>query len=124
MDDKRRRILVVDDDVMQLNMMKNYLREHYNVTAVNSGKSALKFLEGHECDLIFLDFIMPEESGAQVYYKLKDNPKTKDIPVVFLTGLNEKKVVIKTLTELKPEGYIIKPASKQDLDEKIISVLG
>ena len=39
--------------------MKNYLREHYNVTAVNSGKSALKFLEGHECDLIFLDFICP-----------------------------------------------------------------
>ena len=124
MDDKRRRILVVDDDIMQLNMMKNYLRGHYNVTAVNSGKSALKFLEGHECDLIFLDFIMPEESGAQVYYKLKANQKTKDIPVVFLTGLNEKKVVVKTLTELKPEGYIIKPASKQDLVEKIISVLG
>ena len=123
MDVKRRRILVVDDDVMQLNMMKNYLRENYDVTAVNSGKSALKFLEGHECDLIFLDFIMPEESGAQVYYKLKANPKTKNIPVVFLTGLSEKKVVVKTLTELKPEGYIIKPASKIDLVDKIVSVL-
>lgn len=124
MDNERKRILVVDDDVMQLNMMKSYLREHYDVTAVNSGRSALKFLEGHKCDLIFLDFIMPEESGAQVYYKLKANPKTKDIPVVFLTGLSEKKVVIKTLTELKPEGYIIKPASKKDLVDKVVSMLG
>lgn len=124
MDIVRKRILVVDDDVMQLNIMKNYLKEFYDVTAVNSGKSALKFLEGHDCDLIFLDFLMPEESGAQVYYKLKANSKTKDIPVVFLTGLTEKKVVIKTLTELKPEGYIVKPASKKDLVNKIITILG
>ena len=124
MNNNRKNILVVDDDIMQLNTMKNYLREFYNVTAVNSGKSCLKFLEGHECDLIFLDFLMPEESGAQVYYKLKDNPKTKDIPVVFLTGLTEKKVVVKTLTELKPAGYIVKPASKKELVNKIIDVLG
>lgn len=124
MRDDRKRILVVDDDVMQLNNMKKLLKEFYNVTAVNSGKSCIKFLENHQCDLIFLDFLMPEESGAQVFYKLRDNPKTKDIPVVFLTGVTEKKVVVKTLTELKPAGYIVKPASKKDLVNKIMDILG
>ena len=124
MSDDRKRILVVDDDAMQLNNIKKLLKEFYDVTAVNSGKACLQFLESHECDLIFLDFLMPEESGPQVFYKLRDNPKTKDIPVVFLTGMAEKKVVVKTLTELKPAGYIVKPSSKKDLVNKIMDILG
>lgn len=119
----KKTILVVDDDPMQLVTMKSHLKEYYDVVAVNSGKACLKYFENHTCDMIFLDFLMPELSGAQVYYKLRDNEKTKDIPVVFLTGLSEKKVILKTLTELKPQGYIVKPATKKQLLKKVIDTL-
>ena len=52
------------------------------------------------------------------------NSDYKDIPVVFLTGVSEKETVIKTLVELKPQGYILKPSKKSEIVAKIIDVLG
>ena len=52
------------------------------------------------------------------------NEETADIPIIFLTGVTEKMTVIETLTELMPQGYVVKPAKKSELVAKIIDVLG
>ena len=119
---RRKHILAVDDSAEQLIQIKNHLREFYEVTVVGSGKAALRFLEKKKVDLILLDYMMPDMDGPEVYRILKDNFLLSDIPVVFLTGVKEKDRVIKTLVELKPQGYIVKPTRKSELVAKIIDV--
>lgn len=120
----RRRILVVDDDTETLIQIKDFLSEFYAVTPVKSGEAAFHYLAGHSVDLILLDYLMPVMDGPEVLTLLRKKRELEDIPVIFLTGVTEKKTVIKTLTELKPQGYIVKPAKKSELVAKIIDVLG
>ena len=120
----RKHILVVDDDSEQLLQIKEHLKEFYEVTLLNSGKNVIRCLQRHEIDLILLDYMMPEMDGPDVLERLRGNSDYKDIPVVFLTGVSEKETVIKTLVELKPQGYILKPSKKSEIVAKIIDVLG
>ena len=119
---KRKHILVVDDDPEQLSQIKSHLKEFYDVTAVRSGPEALDYLESHSVDLILLDYMMPQMDGPEVLYRLRTTRAYFRLPVVFLTGVNEREKVIKTLVELKPQGYIIKPARKSEIIAKIIDV--
>ncbi len=89
-----------------------------------SGKNVIKYLQKYHVDLILLDYIMPEMDGPEVFDRLRANSDYKDIPVIFLTGVSEKETVIKTLVDLKPEGYVLKPSKKSELVAKIIDVLG
>ena len=123
-DSGRRRILVVDDDTEQLIAIKDMLSEFYDVTPVKNGASCMKYLDKHSVDLILLDYLMPEMDGPEVLKALRERLGGKDIPVIFLTGMSEKNVVIETITKLKPQGYIIKPSKKSELVAKIIDVIG
>ena len=120
----RKHILAVDDNAEQLMLIKEHLREFYEVTLVNSGEAALRFLGRRKVDLILLDYMMPGMNGPEVYQMLKEDPMLSEIPVIFLTGVKEKDKVIKTLVELKPQGYIVKPSKKSEIVAKIIDVLG
>ena len=120
---ERKHILVVDDDAEQLIMIKEHLKEFYEVTLVNSGKNAYKALGKYKFDLILLDYMMPDMDGPEVLLSLRDYPEFRDIPVVFLTGVSERETVLKTLVELKPQGYVLKPTKKSELVAKIIDVL-
>ncbi len=120
----RKRILAVDDNAEQLMQIKEHLNEFYDVTLVGSGKDALKFLAKRKVDLILLDYEMPEMNGPEVMTEIKENPLLADIPIIFLTGVSEKDRVIKTLIDLKPQGYIVKPSKKSEIVAKIIDVLG
>lgn len=121
---KRKRILIVDDDPDQLIQLKSILTEFYDVTAVRSGKDAFRYLEKHEIDLMLLDYLMPEMDGPEVLNRIRESVDYAWIPVIFLTGMTEKDKVIKTLVELKPQGYLVKPARKSEIVAKIIDVLG
>lgn len=121
---KRKKILVVDDDTEQLMHIKEQLEEFYDVTCVKSGKDAFKALAKKKCDLILLDYLMPELDGPEVLRNLQDTEDWCDIPVIFLTGVSEKKKVLQTLAELRPQGYMIKPSKKSEIVAKIIEVLG
>ncbi len=121
---QRKRILVVDDDAEQLSQIKGNLEEFYNITAVRSGFDALKYLEKHEVDLMLLDYMMPVMDGPKVLYRLRTTRAHTNLPVIFLTGVTEREKVVKTLVELRPQGYIIKPSKKSEIVAKIIDVLG
>lgn len=107
-------ILTVDDDnVMNVHVMSS-LRAFYKVIALSTGKEALHFLSENKVDLVILDINMPEISGFQVYEQMQKNPLTKDIPVIFLTGI-EKDDVLAKITKSGVNDYILKPIAPAEL---------
>ena len=118
----RKHILVVDDDFRMLKLIKRYLDDTYDVATAINGKVALKFLESKMTNLILLDYEMPEENGPAVLEKLRANPVTSHIPVIFLTGINDRKKIQQVLA-LKPQGYLLKPVDHGKLIEAIQNTL-
>lgn len=120
---QRRHVLVVDDNAMMLKLIKEHLHDKYDVATAASGKIALKFLERKKTDLILLDYEMPDESGPVVLEKLRASDATKDIPVIFLTGVTESKKIKEALA-LKPQSYLLKPIDREKLMDAIAKEIG
>lgn len=118
----RKTILVVDDDVRMLNIIKLYLQEIYDVVVVPSGKLAIKYLAKKTADLVLLDYMMPEMDGPSVLKVIRDESPCPSVPVIFLTGVSDKDMVMRGI-ELKPRGYMLKPVSREDLLEKVTEVV-
>lgn len=116
--DERKHILVVDDDPIMLKTVKEQLHDDYDVATAISGKIAMKFLERKRTDLILLDYEMPVENGPAVLGRIRENDATRDIPVVFLTGVSDRDK-IKEAIALKPQGYLLKPIDHDKLMETI-----
>ncbi len=121
-DTSNREILLIDDDPVFLRLMRSYLEDDYGVTTVKSGKLAMKFMEKQIPDVIILDYLMPEWDGATTFQLIRSKESTKDIPIIFLTGVTDKQMVMECLA-LKPQGYLVKPVSKPELLEKIKEVM-
>lgn len=120
---RKKHILIVDDDSRVLRLLQSYLSGRYELATAINGKVALKFLEKKETDLVLLDYEMPTENGAAVLEKIRANEKTKDLPVVFLTGVTEKNKIREVLA-LKPQGYLLKPVDMEKLSSTIKGILG
>lgn len=120
---QRKHILVVDDNSMMLKVIKEHLHDKYDVATAVNGKIALKFLERKKTDLILLDYEMPGENGPAVLEKLRASETTKDIPVIFLTGVTETKKIQEALI-LKPQSYLLKPIDREKLLEAIAKIIG
>ncbi|MCR5272313.1 MAG: response regulator [Lachnospiraceae bacterium] len=76
-----------------------------------------------KANLILLDYLMPEMDGPETLKAIRADEDIEDVPVIFLTGVKERNIVIETITKLKPEGYVIKPSKKSELVAKIIDAL-
>jgi DNA-binding response OmpR family regulator len=82
-----KRILVVDDDENILNLEKTILEQRgFEVTGAVGGAEALEVLGRRTFDLVLLDVMMPEVDGFTVCRKIKEDPRLKDLPVIFLTA--------------------------------------
>ena len=88
----RKNILIVDDeqDVL-LVLEKGLTAEGYSVITASSGNDAISLAKSRHPDLIILDVLMPDMEGPEVKRKLKEDPETKDIPLIFLTGIFPKR---------------------------------
>ena len=104
-------LLIVDDATENLSVLSELLRPHYRVLAATSGEGALRVAVSlPRPDLILLDVMMPGMDGYTVLAKLRDNPATCDIPVIFLTALAAAKEEERGLL-LGAADYITKPLS-------------
>ena len=121
--EETKHILVIDDDPIMLRLIKTELKDSYNVATAISGKIGLNFLKKKKTDLILLDYEMPEENGAVVLEKIRMSDELKDIPVIFLTGINDREK-IKSVLAMKPQGYLLKPIEHDKLMQTINQVLG
>jgi len=83
------RILIVDDEPLNIEVLNGLLRDHYSITVAMNGEQALKAASSKtKPDLILLDIMMPEMDGYEVCRKLKADQNTKEIPVIFVTAMN------------------------------------
>ena len=108
---KKATILVVDDMPYNLTLMSNLLKNDYKVEIANGGEAALKIVaSGLSIDLILLDIMMSGMDGFEVCRRLKQDPKTMNIPVIFVTARIEVDDEKKGL-ELGAIDYITEPIS-------------
>ncbi len=115
---KRKNILIVDDDVSYMSMIMEWLKDKYRVSLANSGMEAITWLAGNTADLILLDYEMPITTGPQVLQMIQSSERTADIPVIFLTGKNDKESIMAVL-ELKPAGYLLKSIDREGLNKTL-----
>ncbi len=118
----KKKVLIVDDELESLLLYKNILQEKYNVTALNSGKMAVEYLQKFVPDLIILDYQMPLYNGRAVYQMIRKMERQENVPIIFLTGTTEKEVLVECAA-LMPQGVVLKSAGKDALLEKVSSVL-
>lgn len=90
-----KRVLIVDDDDINLKVASKILKPVNKVISVPSGKMALEYLKKDTPDLILLDVHMPEMDGFEVMERIKTEHKEKDIPVIFLTADNDRDTEVK-----------------------------
>lgn len=110
----KKKILVVDDSGAMLRNVKGWLEEKYQVALANSGAMAIKYLTLNRPDLVLLDYEMPVVDGKQVLEMMRSEMEFSDIPVIFLTGKNDRESVMKVM-DLKPEGYLLKTMPPQEI---------
>ncbi|MFO8053188.1 MAG: response regulator, partial [Candidatus Omnitrophota bacterium] len=110
MEEKRKKILVVDDEQDLTYFLKANLEieEQYQVDVVNKAKDAFKTAVKHKPDLIILDIIMPQVDGIEVLKKLKESKETLSIPVIMLSAKTDDETKLKAAA-LYDEYYITKP---------------
>ncbi|GEM_PF-2687412 len=114
-------LLVVDDNAQNIDVFRALLGKDFKLKAATSGEKALKIcLTDSDIDLILLDIIMPEVDGFSVCRALKSNARTKSIPVVFVTSLNDE-ASEKRGFEVGASDYITKPVSALQLRSRIAS---
>lgn len=102
-------ILIVDNTTTNLRLLSELLsQEGYNVRAVTSGKMALTTIQAIPPDLVLLDIRMPEMDGYTVCQQLKANSQTRDIPIIFISALNEVLDKVKAF-DIGGVDYITKP---------------
>ena len=110
----KKKVLVVDDSGAMLRSVKGWLEGKYQVILANSGTMAIKYLSTNRPDLVLLDYEMPVVNGKQVLEMIRSESEFSDIPVMFLTGKNDKESISQVLG-LKPEGYILKTTAPDEI---------
>jgi PleD family two-component response regulator len=115
------KILIVDDIAKNIQIAMNILKnEGYKMFYAKSGEMALSLVEEHDFDLILLDIMMPDMNGFDVCTKLKSNDRTKNIPVIFLSG-KDSSSDIEQAYEYGGIDYVVKPFITIELITKVNS---
>jgi len=113
------KILIVDDNVFNVQLLVIMLgKNSYRITTATSGTEALQKVESESPDLILLDIMMPDISGYEVAEKLKANQEYQNIPILFLSALNNMEDIIKGF-QIGADDYITKPFNKDELLTRI-----
>lgn len=113
------KILIVDDMISDVLLLKTLLKtENYQIIAANDGIQALKKVADEHPDLILLDIIIPGFSGFEVSKQLRSSPEYHDIPIIFLTALNNHEDIVEDL-ELVANDFITKPFNKDELKIRV-----
>ena len=107
---KKPTLLLVDDEPVNLRVLKQLLGNDYQLVFAKNGEEALKLAESRLPNLILLDVMMPGLTGFEVCRQLKQNKQTRAIPIIFVTALNDEHDEAEGF-EAGAVDYIIKPIS-------------
>jgi len=118
MSDIRKKAILVDDNPINLKLARNALMDKYDVFTVPSAEKLFEILEKTLVDIILLDVMMPVMSGHDAIKVLKNNPRTADIPVIFLTSKSDTNSELEGFI-LGAVDYVSKPFSPQLLLKRV-----
>ena len=116
----QKRILVVDDDTMNLMRTKMILDKYYEIVLADSGEKALYVLRNEKIDLVLLDIAMPKMNGIETFERMKES--SVDIPVIFLTASGHEEDVMSAI-RLGAVNYLKKPFMPQELMKRVAQEL-
>ncbi len=111
-------VLVVDDTEANVDILVETLGKEYEMCVALNGEDALEQVQTEKPDLILLDIMMPGMDGYEVCKRLKQDPETRDIPIIFLTAMAEEQDEAKGLS-LGAVDYVIKPFSSNLVHARI-----
>jgi len=128
----KKTILIVDDEPDSIEFSKAIVSELGDVSIITAsdGESGLEKAAAELPDLVILDVMMPKKNGFHVFYDLRRNPETENIPVIMLTGVSERtgtQFSGKDMGEFfgkAPEEFIDKPVNPRKLQDTVKEVLG
>lgn len=122
MEASKRKIVIADDESDIINALKDSLAAGFDVYSALNGQEAVKIINRVLPDLIIMDVLMPVMDGIEACVRVKGDPKTKDIPVLFLTAVNQ---VEDTQRCFKAGGdsHMLKPFSPSKLQAKVEDML-
>jgi PleD family two-component response regulator len=108
-------VLIIDDSIDNLEMIAAHLENaNYQVLTANNAEEALQIAQQAQPDAILLDIIMPQIGGFETCKRLKANASTDSIPVIFMTVLVDKEIIIQAY-DMGAADYITKPILSQEL---------
>ena len=117
------KILIADDNIQNCELIDAYLSEEgYELSVAYDGQQAMKRVEELQPDLVLLDIMMPKLSGYEVCQWMKSNPRTKDIPVLMVTALNEQGDIEKAV-RAGCDDFLTKPVNSLELKTRVKSLL-
>ena len=116
-------ILAVDDQELNLAILEDYLVPlGYRVIKARNGREALEQIQSARPDLVLLDIMMPEIDGYEVCRRVKENPESRDIPVVMVTSLEGTDDLVKAL-ESGADEFLTKPVNDIEIRARVKSLL-
>lgn len=115
---KEKTILIIDDVDTNIHTLIDLFDEKFDVLASLDGQEGLDLLEEEEIDLVLLDINMPLMDGFEVCKRIKHNPKTRNIPVVFITASTDEESIEKAY-EVGGVDYITKPFKAREVMSRI-----
>lgn len=116
-------LLVEDDPDIRLVARMALTRAGFTVTVAADGAEALAAVAGNRPEVILLDWMMPDVDGPEVCRRLKANPASSGIPIIFLTARSQQAEIARGL-ELGAAGYIVKPFNALTLGAEVRALLG
>jgi len=118
------RILIADDNAQNVELLDAYLAGGaWDVRTAADGEDTLKQVRDWQPDVILLDIMMPKISGFEVCKRLRADPKTRDIGVLMITGLDQPSDIEKAV-EAGTEDFMTKPINKAELLARVHALLG
>jgi len=122
LESSRKKIIIVDDNASYLSIVRNLLKPFYDVFPAPSGIKLFQLMEKFIPDMVLLDIAMPDMSGFDAIKLMKENPRYKDIPVVFITAKDDEESAVKAL-DTGATDFVTKPFSGPLLLRRISNLL-
>ncbi|WP_406659690.1 DUF835 domain-containing protein [Methanolobus sp. ZRKC3] len=119
---KKGKVLVVDDELMNVRLLEAYLIRDYEVITASGGVEALEKVKAHDPDIILLDLMMPDITGYEVCRILKDSGETRFTPIIMVTALSTLDDRIKGINA-GADDFLTKPLDRLEINTRVRSLL-
>ena len=119
---RRFKLLVVDDEPLNVHLLESQLMQKYDIVTAYSGMQALEVVHAESPDLVLLDVMMSDMNGYEVCRRIKSSEKTNLIPVILVTALSSKSDILKGI-DAGADDFLTKPVDRTEVSLRVRNLL-